>query len=161
MLAAQYANGGWPHTYPSKKKYYPHITIVDDVMTGVLRTLRPIAAGTAPYTSVDASLQSRAAEALARGERCLLRLQVAVDGQLTAWAPQYDEVTLEPTTGRTFELPALVSAESVEVLRYLMAIDNPSPEVRRPLKPAWTGSSARRFVGCESSGFRPRRFDIS
>ncbi len=130
ILRAQYANGGWPHTYPSTKGYYPHITIVDDVMVGVLSTLAGVASGKPPFDFVDESLRAKAAEALARGERCLLRLQVTVDGKLTAWAPQYDSVTLEPTQGRTFELPSLVSSESVGVLRYLMRLDEPSPEVR-------------------------------
>jgi PelA/Pel-15E family pectate lyase len=61
-------------------------------------------------------------------------MQVEVDGQLTGWASQYDEVTLEPSMGRAFELPALVSGESVGVLRYLMRIDDPSPEVQAAIK---------------------------
>jgi PelA/Pel-15E family pectate lyase len=36
---------------------------------------------------------------------------------------------LQPTSARSFELPALISAESVGVLEYLMAIEQPSPEV--------------------------------
>jgi PelA/Pel-15E family pectate lyase len=130
ILRAQYANGGWPHTYPSTKGYYPQITIVDDVMVGVLSTLTRVARGKPPFDFVDESLRAKAAEAVARGERCLLRLQVVVDGKLTAWAPQYDSVTLEPTQGRAYELPALVSSESVGVLRYLMRLDEPNAEVR-------------------------------
>jgi PelA/Pel-15E family pectate lyase len=131
ILAAQYGNGGWPHSYPKTGAYYPHVTIVDNVMTGVLATLRKIAAADVPFDFVEAPLRERVADAVRRGDACLLALQVKVDGRLTGWASQYDHVTLEPTTGRTYELPALVSGESVGVLRYLMRIDDPSPEVRR------------------------------
>ncbi len=130
ILAAQYDNGGWPHSYPSKANYRPHVTIVDDVMTGVLRTLRKIDSAEPPYDFIDRQLRQRVAGALRRGDRCLLALQVRVDGQLAGWAAQYDEVTLEPTTGRSFELPALISSESVGVLRYLMSIEEPRPETK-------------------------------
>jgi len=134
ILRAQYANGGWPHTYPSTKGYYPHITIVDDVMVGILSTLGRIASEKPPFDFVDEPLRSKVSEALARGERCLLRLQVVVDGRLTVWASQYDSVTLEPAQGRAFEPPALVSSESVGVLRYLMRQDNPNAEVRTAIQ---------------------------
>jgi PelA/Pel-15E family pectate lyase len=147
ILRAQYANGGWPHSYPSTKGYYPHITIVDDVMVGVLSTLGRVAAGTHPFDFIDEPLRSRATEALARGQRCLLRLQVVVDGQLTAWAPQYDSVTLEPAQGRTFEPPALVSSESVGVLRYLMRLDNPSAEVRTAIQAGVDWLERSKIVG--------------
>jgi PelA/Pel-15E family pectate lyase len=136
ILAAQYGNGGWPHSYPPvrSKKYHAHVTIVDDVMTGVLGTLRRIASAGPPYDCFDSQLRERVGQALERGDRCLLNLQVRVRGELTGWSSQYDSVTLEPTAGRSFELPALISAESVGVLDYLMAIEQPSPEVCRAIE---------------------------
>lgn len=147
ILRAQYANGGWPHTYPSKKGYYPHITIVDDVMVGVLSTLARIADAKPPFDVIDESMRTRTAEALARGERCLLRLQVVVDGQLTAWASQYDSVTLEPTQGRAFEPLALVSSESVGVLRYLMNLNEPDAEVRTAIRSGVDRLERSKIVG--------------
>ncbi len=147
ILRAQYANGGWPHTYPSTKGYYPHITIVDDVMVGVLSTLSRIANGKPPFDFVDEPNRNRVAEAIARGERCLLRLQVVIDGQLTAWAPQYDSVTLEPTQGRAFEPPALVSSESVGVLRYLMHLDEPNAEMRTAIRSGVEWLERSKIVG--------------
>ena len=98
------------------------------------------------------------AKAVERGEQCLLRLQVVVDGKLTAWAPQYDSVTLQPTQGRAFELPALVSSESVGVLRYLMRLEQPTSEVRGRFLPASIGWIAPGSRDCESSACRPKPF---
>lgn len=129
VLAAMYPNGGWPHSFPSKRDYYPRITIVDDVMVGVLNLLRQVSEKQAHFHFVDGSMQRRCQEAYARGNACLLDLQVKVDGELTGWAAQYDEETLEPCQGRSFELPALVSMETVHVLRYLMTIEPPTPAI--------------------------------
>jgi PelA/Pel-15E family pectate lyase len=149
IIKAQYGNGGWPHSYPPTKSklYHRHVTIVDDVMTGVLTTLRRIASGTAPYAFVEPPLAARAAESLGRGDRCLLALQINVDGQLTGWSSQYDSVTLEPAAGRSFELPALISAESVGVLQYLMKIEPPTPEVRRAIEAGVRWLDRSKIVG--------------
>ncbi len=133
ILSAQYDNGGFPHSFPRTDAYRPHITIVDDVMTGVLTTLRQIHTGEPPFDFLSAELQQRVAGALQRGEACLLALQLKVDGQLTGWASQYDRRTLKPIEGRSYELPALVSSETVGVLEYLMDIENPSPEVKNAI----------------------------
>jgi PelA/Pel-15E family pectate lyase len=53
-------------------------------------------------------------------------LQVVQAGQLTGWAGQYDPETLKPAQGRAFELPSIVSQETVEMLRYLMSVQQPS-----------------------------------
>lgn len=138
-LSAQYEHGGFPHSFPDKKGYHPHVTIVDDVMVGVLRTLRE-AAGVGPRQGSDrfaflpTALRQRCRGAFERGDLCLLTLQVRVNGVLTGWASQYDERTLEPCAGRSFELPALISAETVGVLRYLMEINSPSTEVQRAIE---------------------------
>lgn len=134
VLQAQYENGGWPHTFPSRKGYYPRITMVDDVMVGVLTTVRHVAMGSPRFDFVPAELRARTQQALERGDRCLLELQVRVAGQLTGWASQYDEVTLQPTGARTFEPAGLTSAESVGALEYLMELENPNPQVRAAIE---------------------------
>ena len=152
VLKAQYANGGWPHTYPSKKGYHPRITIVDDVMVGVLTLLRDVASRRPPYDFIDDDLHRQMVNAHARGETCLLKLQVVVNGELTVWAAQYDENSLVPCMGRSFELPALISAESVGVLRYLMHIERPKPEVM-----AAVDSGVRWFERSKITGLRIER----
>lgn len=136
IFAAQHPSGGFPHSYPSQEDYRPHLTFADDVLPDILRTLRKIAGGGEPFGFVEKSLRVRAAEAVRRGDACILKLQVRVNGELTVWAGQYHYQTLAPTKARAFELPSLVSRESVAVTRYLMSIDEPSPEIVRAVETA-------------------------
>ena len=121
--------GGWPHTVPARESYHPHITIADDVTAGVLGTLRKVIDDRARYAFVDAATLTRVRDALTRGDDCLLRLQVRQGDRLAGWAGQYDTTTLQPAQGRKFELPSITGQETVGVVRYLMSIPSPSPEV--------------------------------
>lgn len=121
--------GGWPHTVPATQAYHPHITIADDVTAGVLGTLRRIASDTRRYAFVDDALRARVRAAIDAGDACLLRLQVRQGDALAGWAGQYDASTLQPAQGRAFELPSITAQETVGVVRYLMSIPDPSPEV--------------------------------
>ncbi len=123
------ACGGWPHTVPATQPYHPHITIADDVTAGVLGTLRKVLTDTRRYAFVDDALRARVQQAVARGDACLLQLQVRQGDRLAGWAGQYDARTLQPAQGRTFELPSMAAQESVGVVRYLMSIPQPSAEV--------------------------------
>ena len=118
--------GGWPHSVPGTSSYHRYITIADEVTSGMLRLLRRISSGTDPFGHIDQAARARAKAALDRGDECVLRLQVRQNGQLTGWAGQYDPETLHPAQGRAFELPSIVSQETVEMLRYLMSIQHPS-----------------------------------
>jgi PelA/Pel-15E family pectate lyase len=129
VFAAQHASGGFPHSFPSQEGYRPYLTFADDVLPDLLQTLRKIAKGAAPFEFIDEKRRARAAEGFARGDACILKLQVRQNGMPTVWAGQYHHVTLAPAGARAFELPALVSRESVAVTRYLMTIEKPSPEV--------------------------------
>jgi PelA/Pel-15E family pectate lyase len=119
--------GGWPHSVPGTAAYHPYITIADEVTSGMLGLLRRISAGVDPFGYIDPATRARARAALDRGDECVLKLQVRQNGQLTGWAGQYDPQTLRPAQGRSFELPSIVSQETVEMLRYLMSIQQPSP----------------------------------
>jgi PelA/Pel-15E family pectate lyase len=126
-LAQQIAGcGGWPHTVPGTSSYHRYITIADEVTSGLLRLLRKVSAGVDPFGYVDAATRARAMAALDRGDECVLKLQVVQDGKLTGWAGQYDPETLQPAQGRSFELPSIVSQETVEMLRYLMSVRQPT-----------------------------------
>lgn len=118
--------GGWPHTVPGTSSYHPYITIADEVTSGLLRLLRKVSAGADPFVYLDAATRTRAKAALGRGDECVLKLQVVQKGRLTGWAGQYDPQTLQPAQGRAFELPSIVSQETVEMLRYLMSVEQPS-----------------------------------
>lgn len=136
-LAQQIAScGGWPHTVPGTQSYHPCITIADEVTSGMLGLLRKIASGTDPFGEADAVTRARAQAALDRGDECVLKLQIVQDGKLTGWAGQYDPKTLQPAQGRAFELPSIVSQETVQMLRYLMSIEQPSDAQVRAIEGA-------------------------
>ena len=129
LLAAQYANGGWPQYFPLRPGYYTHITFNDDAMVNALTLLREVSLSQQPYGFVDAARRAQAAAAVEQGIACILRTQVKQNGKLTAWCAQHDEITLTPAPARNFEPVSLSGAESVGVVRFLMALENPSPEV--------------------------------
>lgn len=154
--------GGWPHTVPARQSYHPMITLADEVTSGNLTLLRTISQRKAPFAHIDESHRQRAETALQKGESCLLRLQIRQNGRLTGWAGQYDPVTLLPVKGRSFELPAIVTQETVEVVRYLMRIDNPSPEIRTAIIAAfeWLESSKLNGLRLETYTLdEPIRYD--
>lgn len=127
MLAAQYANGGWPQFWPLRGEYYDHITFNDGAMIRVMQVLSLVAAGQAPYDFVDAERRAKAAAAVQRGIDCILKTQIKQDGKLTAWCAQHDEKTLAPAWARKYEPPSLSGAETVGIVRFLMALESPTP----------------------------------
>jgi len=129
LLAAQYPNGGWPQYFPLRADYSRHITFNDDAMVHVTEVLRDAAAGRAPYAFVDSARRARAAEAVLRGVTVILAAQIRVQGRLTAWCAQHDEVTLEPRKARTYEHPSLSGRESVGIASFLMSIPKPDAAV--------------------------------
>lgn len=128
ILAAQYSNGGWPQRHPPGHGYARHITFNDGVMVNLMGLMRAVAAD-ADFAFLGAERRQRADAAFARGLQCLLRCQVRVEGRLSLWAAQHDEVTLAPRPARSFEPAALATAESAGVLRLLMSLSDPAPEV--------------------------------
>ena len=129
LLAAQYDNGGWPQYFPLVKGYYTHITYNDNAMVNVLTVLRAAARGREPYAFVDAPRRAKAAAAVEKGISCILRTQVRQDGQPTAWCAQHDEQTLAPAPARNFEPASLSGSESVGLVKFLMGVEKPSPEI--------------------------------
>jgi PelA/Pel-15E family pectate lyase len=129
LLKAQYPNGGWPQFYPDLSGYYKHITYNDDAMIGVMKLLRDVADAKPAYAFVDNERRARAASAVEKGIKCILKTQVVVKGKRTVWCAQHDEVTLAPAAARTYEVVSLSGGESVGIVQFLMSIKNPSPEV--------------------------------
>lgn len=153
--------GGWPHSVPAKADYHGRITFADDVTTGVLKTLRQVLQADR-YAFVDPARRVRVADAVARGDACVLRLQVRQHGTPTIWAGQYDPDTLQPAPGRRFELASLVTSESVGVVRYLMAIEAPSADVVAAIEGAlaWFQANALQGVRLETFDAPPEQFDF-
>jgi pectate lyase len=133
ILTAQYPNGGWPQQFPPGPQYHRHITFNDYCMTRLLEFLRD-AAGDTGRGLLDDRRRAAARDAVSRGIGCILKCQVRVRGELTVWCAQHDEATLAPAPARSYELPSLSGAESAGILRLLMSLDEPSPEVVRAVE---------------------------
>jgi PelA/Pel-15E family pectate lyase len=129
VLRAQFPNGGWPQVYPLAGGYHDAITFNDNATSNVLRLLRDVARGRGEFAFTTEPLRGLAAAAVARGVGCVLATQVRAGDQLTAWGQQHDPLTFAPTSARDFEMIALASAESAGLLRFLMEIESPGPEV--------------------------------
>ncbi|HEV2325289.1 MAG TPA: pectate lyase [Terracidiphilus sp.] len=127
LLNAQYPNGGWPQVWPLEGLYHDAITINDDAMLHAIEILRDVADGAPDYRSLPQRLARRARPAAERGIECLLRLQISEGRVKTGWAQQYDALTLEPTSARNYEMPALTSDESVPVVEFFMSLPDPMP----------------------------------
>jgi PelA/Pel-15E family pectate lyase len=136
LLKAQYPNGGWPQFYPNLSGYYKHITFNDGAMIGVMKLLRDVAAAKPAYAFVDEARRATAAKAVEKGIECILKTQIVVNGKRTVWCAQHDEVTLAPAPARKYEVVSLSGGESVDVVRFLMSIKNPSPAVVEAIESA-------------------------
>jgi PelA/Pel-15E family pectate lyase len=129
ILAAQYPNGGWPQVYPLEGAYHDDITFNDSAMTHILELLHAVTINEPSYTFLDETHRKQAAEALAKGMACLLRTQVVQNGTKTVWCSQFDPLTLQPTSARKMEPATLSGLESAQILKFLMTIPRPSPEL--------------------------------
>ena len=129
LLQAQYDNGGWPQYYPLRDGYYSQVTFNDGAMIGVLEILDDIAHKKTPYGFVDQERINRSRAAIEKGIQLILKTQIRQNGRLTAWCAQHDRETLEPAWARAYEPPSLSGGETVGIIRYLMSIENPTPDI--------------------------------
>lgn len=135
LFKAQYENGGWPQYYPNLSGYYARITFNDDAMINVMTLLRQVASHPA-YAFVDQDRRDKAGTAVLKGIELILKTQIVVNGKRTAWCAQYDEKTLAPAPARSYELESMSGQESVPIVRFLMSIDKPSPEIVEAIQSA-------------------------
>jgi PelA/Pel-15E family pectate lyase len=177
IFASQYPNGGWPQVWPLQGGYHDAITYNDNAMTQVLELLRDVAAGRNDFGFVPVKTRTRAAKSVERGLECILATQITVNGRRTVWCQQHDALTLEPCSARNYEMPSESSAESGEILLFLMSEPNPTAEMIAAVHAgaAWleetkikdiayryTGDSGRLLV--DAPGSRPlwaRYYDIA
>ena len=136
IFKSQYANGGWPQRFPLKNNYGRCITFNDGAMTRVMFLLRDIADNKPDYSFVPIDQRQKCREAFDRGVECILNCQVKQNGKLTAWAQQYDEVTLQAASARAYELPSITACESAEIGVLLMELEKPSERARQAIESA-------------------------
>ena len=151
ILKAQYPNGGWPQFYPLSTKYHRHITFNDGTMIKLLELLADVVFDQ-DFGFVDPARRQAAAKAIMLGQECIVKCQIVVDGKPSVWCAQHHAETLAPVQARSYEHPSLSGAESAGILRYLMNLDTPSPEVIRAVKAgvAW-------FDSAKIEGYRYRK----
>jgi PelA/Pel-15E family pectate lyase len=130
LLQAQYDNGGWPQYYPDKSSYRTEITYNDNAIVNVLNIMFDITHQTNGFEVVDQQYRTKAEVSYQKGVDCILKTQVLQHGKLSIWAAQYDQNTLKPAKARAFEPASLSTSESVNIIRFLMKIKNPSPAIR-------------------------------
>ncbi|MFK8115656.1 MAG: pectate lyase [Rubripirellula sp.] len=153
ILAAQYANGGWPQYFPLSSGYHRHITFNDNSMVRILEFLTD-AEKSDEFGFLDQDRRGAAGTAVKRGIECIVKCQVVVDGKRTVWCAQHDEVTLAPVKARSYELASLSGAESAGILKYLMKLEEPSQEVIQAVR-----SGAAWFKSVRIDGLRYNRSD--
>jgi len=137
LLAAQYPNGGWPQVWPLEGGYHDAVTYNDDAMTQVLELMDNAARGEGEFAFVPHSLRVRAQASFARGIRCILATQIVSNGKRTVWPQQDDPLTLQPVSGRNYELPAACASESTGILLLLMNdLPHPTAAERRAIRDA-------------------------
>jgi PelA/Pel-15E family pectate lyase len=153
ILHAQYPNGGWPQYFPLRDGYYSRITFNDHCMVRLLEFLRE-ALKSRQDGLLNKARRESAADAIDRGIHCILQCQVVVDGTPTVWCAQHDQVTLAPAGARTYELASLSGSESAGVLKFLMHVENPSPDVIRAVK-----AGVQWFESAKIKGIRVEKID--
>jgi PelA/Pel-15E family pectate lyase len=134
ILGAQYPTGGFPHSWPVFSTPYDHqATFNDDEIVDLMTLLREVA--TSPeFAMLPIARRLAAQAAFERALDFILKTQIVASGVRTAWAQQYDEVTLEPRPARVFEPVAISGGGSAGVLLLLMSLDKPSAAVVEAVK---------------------------
>lgn len=132
--------------YPPGKQYHRYITFNDGAMERLLIFLREVHRADT-YAFVPGAERELAGEAFDRGIACILKCQIQVDGKLTVWCAQHDEIDCSPRPARAFELASFSGAESVGIARLLMSLDHPGPEVRAAIEGAVAWFEAAKLTG--------------
>jgi PelA/Pel-15E family pectate lyase len=149
LLASQFPNGGWPQVWPLEGGYHDAITINDDADLHAIEVLHDAADPAGDYNYLPTPLRRRAAAASNRGMNLLLNLQIEEHGARTAWAQQYDALTLAPTSARNYEMASIASGESATIVEYLLQLPHPTPA-----EVAAVHAAAAWFTKTEIFGFR-------
>lgn len=147
ILEAQYPSGGWPQVYPRTGGYSDYVTFNDHAMTHVMELIRDIVHGEG-LEFVDADRRRKLKPAFDKGLDYILRSQIKVNGQLTAWCQQHDPLTYEPRPGRSYEHVSLVSSESVGILIFLLSLRGNTPAVERAIEAGLAWLREVRIDGC-------------
>jgi len=149
LLSAQYDNGGWPQYYPDSSLYRSQVTFNDNAIINVLIVLNNVANKKGVFAAAHARYIRPCRVAVSKGIDCILKTQIVVKGQKTAWNQQYNKTTLLPEKARSFELVGLAASESAAIVAFLMRIPWPSAAVKSAINSAMAW-----FKQVELKGYR-------
>ena len=154
ILRAQYDNGGWPMFYPLRKGYYTHITYNDNCVVNIMEMLKDIFNKKPKYIFIETEdVVSKAKKAFDKGIDCILKTQIVVKNKPTVWCAQHDEKTLLPTKARSYELPSFSGSESVNIIKLLMELPDPSPALIKSVQGAIGWLDAHRIKNTRWESF--------
>lgn len=155
ILQEQRATGGW------RGRDVDAITFNDDVMVGIMRLLLDIRENAPHFDWLEPEMQNRLTQTLERAIEVTLKCQIQVDDSKTAWCQQHDHLTFQPVKARTYELPSITALESTGVVRFLMELPNPTPEVITAIESAiaWFESAKIEGLRIETFPITPVRFE--
>jgi PelA/Pel-15E family pectate lyase len=151
VLSAQYPNGGWPQVYPLEGDYHDSITLNDDATAHILDLLYGIEQGEPRFAFLGEEERQQASAALKKGLQCVARMQVDQGGKKTGWCAQHDAITLKPTGARAMEPATLSGLESARMVKFLMTMKQPSPELRQTIEDGLAWLDAIKITGLMKS----------
>lgn len=155
IIREQRPTGGW------RGADVDAITFNDDVMLGVMRLLRDIQQHQPHFEWLDDARRASALSALQRAIDVTLKCQIVAGGVKTAWCQQHSHTTFEPVKARSYELPSICPAESTGIVRFLMEIDEPTPQIVASIESAirWIDRSRITGVRVADIEIEPVRFE--
>lgn len=155
IVREQRPTGGW------RGADVDAITFNDDVMTGVMTLLLEIRRDAAHFAWLDSARREALSKALDKAITCTLSCQIQANGKKTAWCQQHDHTTFAPIKARAYELPSICAAESTGVLRFLMSLPDPTPQVKEAIAAGmeWLKSVSIKGIRIETREIPPERFE--
>lgn len=154
LLKNQNKSGGW------RGWDVDAITYNDQVMTGVMHLFLDISEQQNHYSWIYQPLIDSVNQSLQKAIDLTLKCQIEVNEKKTAWCQQHDHITLQPVKARTYELPSITANESVDIIRFLMRLQNPQTEVIESIKNAVNWLEASKIYGIRLKKIKLEEKDI-
>ncbi len=148
IFKLQTENGGLTQVYPKRGNYSDNVTFNDNAMINVLSMLEDILYQRYPFDSdiIPEDYRTKVEACIQKAVDFILKSQIEVDGELTAWCAQHDPVTYEPVSARAYELASISGSESVPIIKFLMNQEQ-TPEITKAVEAALAWFKANELQG--------------
>ncbi len=140
LFDCQYETGGFAQVYPRRgtdenPSYSDFVTFNDNAMINVLKFYDEILDKKYPFDKIEISDDTLANIKKSKADAIdyILKAQIEVDGELTAWCAQHDPYTYEAQYARAYEHPSISGMESVGIIKYLMDQEQ-TPEIQKSVE---------------------------